>query len=473
MYLIAQLILLLFTIVYYVVSPIASKDIGQISIALVVAYISLALHFLNYRKDLLGKYYLKHSNLAILGVYVVHFQLYTDYVFDNIDRNDSFIWVYESVIVKGAFFSTIGLICFFIGYKLFGNSVKSREIKIVKNEATTKIMLFLAVISLLLYFATVNPLYLAGFYGVEEKGNIATYASLFFEMLIFGIVIQNTRNMVTSQNIPVSVLDYIKKQGYILVALLVVYFISVLFSGDRGPIITLGLCYVGSYYYVTKRTISLKVVLVSIFALATVITLLGEARNFEKKLSLSEKISKAFDEEKEGKEKVSFLPQTQELANSVRALNITLGYVPERHDYLYGHYQIQEILGCIPFVSIVTPLFFGDQHIKYITSANFVTWINQGDYPYMGDGTTCMADFYFDFGLVGIIVGMFLFGYFMRYCDLKFYTSGKIQLFSHILIVVYLCQALYISRSSFISELKFVVWVYMLLWINKRFLSKI
>ena len=472
MYLISQLLLLFTIFIYYVAGYSTHMDKGQIGFALSIAYLSLFLHFLHSRKDVLKGYYLKHSILAILGLYIVHLQLYTDFVFGNIEEDNLYIWVDERVVVKGAFFATMGLICFLIGYKFFGDKVKISKASLVeKKEIGTKWMVFLAGVSLLTFFATVNPLYLVGFYGAEDKGEAATYASLFLELLLFAIIIQNCRNMILNDRIPNSLKEYIVKQGYIFGIILLLYLLSVVMSGDRGPIMTFGLCYISGYFYVTKKKISFKRLIIFIFIGASFVSLLGEARDLDKSLSFSKKIEMSLNES--NPDQGSFLPQTEELAGSVRTLHTTLSYVPEKHDFLYGLFQLKQILICIPFVSTFNPIIFSDSHIKYATSSNFVTWINQGDYPYTGDGTTCMADFYFDFGLLGIVIGMFFFGYFIRYCELQFYSGVLPSLFIHVLIIVYLSEALYVARSSVLYDLKSVVWVFLLLLINKRFFSKI
>ena len=167
--------------------------------------------------------------------------------------------------------------------KIFGNKVKTPKPGTVeKKEISTKVMVFLAGLSLLFFFFTVNPLYLAGFYGVEEKGDVATYASLLLELFVFGIVIQNCRNMMISENIPSSFKNYIIKQGYVFTFIIGLYLLSVLLSGDRGPILTLGLCYLSGYFFVTRKKISIKVVVIAVFGAASLITLLGQARDLEK-----------------------------------------------------------------------------------------------------------------------------------------------------------------------------------------------
>lgn len=438
------------------------------------SYVSVAVYFVTNRKDLLKSYYLKHSLLALIGILIVHFQMYTDYVLGNISSDNYFIWVDEKVVVKGLLFSAIGLVCFLLGLSVYGDKIKlPKKNKVESKPISTAIMVILAWASLILFFATVNPLYLAGFYGTEDMGVTATYASLVLELLLFAIILQNSRNMILNNDIPSNFKGYVVKQGYLLLGVLSLYLLGIVLSGDRGSIITFGLCYISGYFFVTRKKVSFKSILIFIFIGASFITLLGEARNMEKNINFLDKVSMIMDKEKSREEETSIIPQTRELAGSVRALHLTLNYIPEKHEFLYGRFQFQQVLTCIPFIGIFNPIIYDDLHIKYFGSAYFVTWINQGDKPTSGDGTSCVADFYFDFGLIGIIVGMFFFGYFMRYCELQLYMVKIPSLFTHVLIIVYLCQAIYIARSSVLFELKTVVWVFLVLVFNKNVLNKI
>jgi oligosaccharide repeat unit polymerase len=117
-------------------------------------------------------------------------------------------------------------------------------------------------------------------------------------------------------------------------------------------------------------------------------------------------------------------------------------------------------------------LIFENNSTRYGGSAKFITWITQGEFPTSGEGTTCIADFYFDFGLIGVILGMFLFGYLIRYCELVMYNTILPSFFVHALLVVYLMNGIYIGRSSVLIHLKTVIWVLLVLLLNKYLLNK-
>lgn len=425
----------------------------------------------NEKEPLLKGQFLKHSTLALLGIIIVHFQYYVDYLLGNITSSDLFIWVNTTIVVKGMILSSIGLLAFLIGYL----SCKRGSINLTRNNlrtiSHTKFLNIFAGIALFTYFYTVNPLYLIGFYGAEDIGVTATYAILVFEIMVYAIIIQKSRNMLLENFKPSSFLKYLKSLGYPLLFLTSIYLLSVVISGDRGPIINFSLCYFSGYYFVTKQKFSLKKGLILGFIAAGFITILGVARAQDKSLDFLEKIQIAF-QEKPFREDVSFIPQTKELAGSVRTLHHALDYVPQNHDYLYGRFQFQQIVVAFPFFSNFTPLIYENTSTKYAGSSSFITWIEQGDFPTSGTGTSVIADYYFDFGLVGVILGMFVFGYFMRFAEIKMYVESFPNLFTHIFFVVYLSSAIYIARSTFLFGFRTVVWIFIILIFNKHILSK-
>src|SRR5690606_16033966 len=129
---------------------------------------------------------------------------------------------------------------------------------------------------------------------------------------------------------------------------------------------------------------------------------------------------------------------------SIRALHHTVNHIPNQHDYLYGRFQLQQALSIIPFGNSFVQLIFEDNSYKYRGSSRFITWIILGDNPYMGHGSSVTSDFYFDFGLLGVLVGMFIFGYTMRYAEVAMYSQQLASLFTHAFFIVFLSSAIYL-----------------------------
>jgi hypothetical protein len=245
----------------------------------------------------------------------------------------------------------------------------------------------------------------------------------------------------------------------------------VMLSGDRGPLMSYSLCFISGYFFVKKIKLSYKKGILFIFTGAIMISILGMVRNLNKDLSFTEKIQLSLTEN-ENDSRISFLPVTKELATSVRTLHHAVNYVPRNHDFLYGRFQLQHLTVALPFFSIFSPIIYEDTSWKYAGSSSFITWIRQGDFPTSGDGTSCIADFYLDFGMFGVLAGMFGFGYFMRFAEVKMYSANIPNLFVHVFIIVYLTNAIYISRSSVLFGFKSIVLIYIILVSNKYIFNK-
>ena len=171
-------------------------------------------------------------------------------------------------------------------------------------------------------------------------------------------------------------------------------------------------------------------------------------------------------------EEPSILPQTSELAGSVRTLHAVVDYVPKNHPHTYGRFQLQLLTSSIPFSSGLLSFLPESGHIRFKGPASFATWLIQGENPNSGVGTTCIADLYVEFGLFGVLFGMLLFGFFIRYAEVNFYKIGLPALFPHILSFVYLSDAISISRSSILFGFRAVLWIYIVLIINRYLLNR-
>ena len=438
---------------------------------------------------------LKHSTIALLAIVIVHFQYPIDFVLDRVGTENLQIWQRPEIVAKSLFLSTIGFLSLLFGYTAMIKKRSKQNLKyvfrsrinlsnvrswiaekerkaslIIQNTTNTTPLLVLSTGLLIGYFSTVNPKYLAGYYGYVSVGATATYIILLFKVVVFSILIQNDRNARIKERIPSSFIEYLKQQNLFLILLVCIYLASVMISGDRGPIITFSIAFLSGYYFVTKRKLKFKSAIVLVLVGAFIISILGIARSLDKRLSFSEKIDNSiqFFSQSNG----SIMPLTSELSGCIKAFLAVVDFVPEKHPHTFGRFQFQQILFAIPFTGAIPAYIFSDFSYRYKGPASFVTWVIQGDKPTYGDGTTCITDMYVEFGVVGIISGMFFLGYLLRYLEIQLFSKRLPSLFPHIFSFVYLSDAIYISRSSILFGFRSVVWIYIAMYLNAKLFSQ-
>jgi oligosaccharide repeat unit polymerase len=418
----------------------------------------------------LKKQFLKHSNLFVLGFVIVHFQFYMDYLLSNTTKNNTYVW-YDINVVNNAFIlSLTGLIAFFLGYFIFFfKQYKTPKTKLYKKSSTLLLSYF-SLVFLVVFYATVNPLYLAGFYGSVTLDPITIYAQFGFQICVFAALIQNTRNLLgSSGNIlekKYSFIEFVKSQGLLFNCTVAIYLIGVVASGDRGPVMSVLLCYISNYIFLTKKKYSFKNIAFFVIAGAFIITILGQVRLMDKDISFKERFFIALSGDyvnlnREAENSIS--PSTKELATSVKTVHIALATVPNQHDFFFGQFQSQLVLGAIPFGTDLKNLVFDDNSYKYINSGKFITWTVFGDFYIYELGSSCIADLYLDLGIIGVVIGMFLFGIFLRKCERGMLEMNYVSLFFHVFIIVYFCFSIYLSRSMLLFNVKLCIYIYIVL----------
>lgn len=407
---------------------------------------------------------LKHSNIFLLGYFVVHFQFYLDLILGYQSLNDGYFFNNTSVILKSMTLSFIGLICFFIGHTV-SRTINRKDSFLHRDKSSTHFLISLSYIIVLYYYYSVNPLYILGGYNIYEQGAEAKYAALAFTAVVYAIFIQKIINLKASDDIPKNIFGYIKSIGVYTSLPILIYLGGVLLSGDRGPIIIFILAYLFGYLSLTKNRIKILPLLLLLFLFGNFFTILGEARKLGSELSLGEKIKITLN--KGDSDRKSLIPFTRELSNSVSALHHIVNYIPSQGDYLYGILQKNEIILSVPLGSSIFNYTDSPENKRMVNSQNYITWIIQGDNPTYGNGTSLVADLYSIFGLVSIMYGMLVFGWFVRFLEITMYVKRYGTILSTSLALVFFCEILYLSRSSILGSLKIIILVLFLLYFNK------
>ncbi|MNF80580.1 hypothetical protein D3C84_628270 [compost metagenome] len=110
---------------------------------------------------------------------------------------------------------------------------------------------------------------------------------------------------------------------------------------------------------------------------------------------------------------------------------------------------------------------------NYLSTAEFISYLIQGDNQTYGDGTSITADIYLDFGITGVFIVMFTFGLFIGFNESKFNVGSVSYLnIGVVSFFVFYSKSLYLSRSSIFLELSIIFMVWLFLVLNNYFVSR-
>lgn len=434
-------------------------DLSYTGVVLAINFFSLLLFFIKKENSVnLKNQYLRPSSLFIIGLVIVHFQIYLDVFLGYISDTNSILFINNRIAIKSLLISSVAFNVFCLGYVL--NSENTLEETKNKHQTigkllNTKVLFLVSILFLLLYFSPVS-----GPWGI------------LFECATSALLILKSRNLIllNGYGIGLKKVLYALKEAIILLSIYLVYLLT---TGERGTIIFNGLFLAGVVLHVSNLKLTGFRLLLLIGITSSVLTLLGVARKFEDEGSFIDKLKIALNtEETETSYRYpdSILPSTQELASSGRILNIAVNQIEQGASHTYGLFAFQDLMFLIPSLRST---FVETFNIPYILtgSPEYFTYIDLGRFPSWGVGTSCIADTYTDFGVVGVVIIYFLFGFFTRKSDLTIYKKTFPNYILFTLSLLILSYSIYISRSSllyFLSKLPYIIiFIYFTVLINK------
>lgn len=412
-----------------------------------------------YKNDgLLFTSWVKPSNIFLLSFVIVNFQVIIS-TWLEYETIGTYLETskYSGYISKVFYLGLVGLIFYLFGYSHI--HLKESYKSICNNRKITHLNIHVWALLSLVAFAlfVINIDFVSFLTGMDYEGSGASdrgttsYAiwENLFDTFVTLTVATNTKTCLNEVKRK-SLLQYFFSYPFYFLISVVLYIALRLVSGDRGPVMYTSLLFFYSYLLVSKKRIKLGIVMLFVLIGAFGMTLLNSVRRYRNpNENFIEKVSRGFSNLEDESEVRSISPFSYELSKSVNCNFIAVHDIDEEvTEYKYGLYNLCEILSAVPGMNRITTSLFNLDLYRTATS-EYVTISFFGKNYLFGLGTTVFTDFYLDFGLLGIIIGMFVVGFVYRWVDEKLVYGSIPSFFAMVFFLKYASMSVYIPRASF------------------------
>lgn len=462
MNLLLMIVYLLVSIFLYLYSPIFI-DKNYLVVILSLVCLSV-ISFSNCFYKLNKKNLFKCSFLFLVSFLICSFQIAVDFILDLNTENFYSVFFNEKVTLKCLTLSLVGFNAFILGYKFIPLCWKKNRIyERSFNNKIYKIFVIITYLFFFLFLTNVGGEYLSGVYqGNANWGTFSGWFYMFFEVSLicsFAYKIYNDKGKVET------FIGYLKYLGKPIVAILLGFTFMNIYIGERGAVLSFLLILLYGYQLISVKKISilrfllLGILLVGLLNVMKIIRVTDVENKDDSRLELL----------KEHENTSSISPYTVELSSSILPLVVATTYIPEYEDYKYGLFQLNQIMISFPgFFGLYFNLLGFDttNDVNMFDSASYLTDKYLGKDAGWGIGSNCIADFYLDFGLIGVILGMFLWGNYVRKIDsLDYKTLNGISIYSFVFRLIFFSSALYLPRSTILFPIKQCIYASLIMFI--------
>jgi len=419
-----------------------------------VSFVSFIIHNIVCKSFFPGKSSLSLFNIFSLGYFIVFFYFGMLAPFIEDVRLSTGLWFSEKYVNESIAFAAICYQLILAGYcqGVCSGFTRHQDYHPKRNpEAYNKVRVFLANLSaylLILFIINVGRDYLQGAYrGAGNWTPISRYIFLTFELIYFlslSIEIFSIRNF----NRNISLLTYFKSFTSLSILTTVAMLILKIYTGDRGPIVSILLILGGGYDYFIRK-INLTLIIIMLIFGGYAMNFIGNYRTSDASMTLAERVEK-------GQERTRYAEWYTipgHFAGSVRTLVLAHEYFQERHEYFYGKIQFGQIVGVFPFLRGVLNRF---RFIVGATSSIIFTNILLGPGSSIGVGSSVLADVYIDFGPYFSLIVFYLLGKFIGWLEIKSFHSNNIYYTTTYLLM--LSYGFYWSRALLLGNFRNVIW---------------
>ena len=433
-----------------------------LSISLIVV-----LSFIFYKENniAISRVYFRPIHLFLLSFIVVCFQTPIDIL---LGYQSSYYMVGKvSLMPEAVRVSLLGLIAFFMGYIINKSKVNKPKLVVISRITSTTIYKILTSILLVAIIAFIpHNVLLGGYHTAELSDTVFGYLSSWCMLFCGAFFIQYIINMrVNNVGRNWRILQLIKDIGWWQNINILAFVIVILNVGDRGPMLYLFTAYYIVYLSVTGVCPSKKTILTGLTVGVLFAAFLGYSKKFRNQNTIFERINTTWVSNPYDDLEKSIVPATHELATSYRCLTYSIDDIQKTKNYGYGKYQLRYILSCIPFANSLFEL--------SESSARHITYLIQGQDSTYGNGSTVIADFYLEGGLLAVIIGMFVFGYCTRIFELILFSNKDVPLLLYCIAFFFSMYCIYIPRSVILTNLKGSLWIAIMIYIFQKTNGKV
>ena len=454
--LIVLTLMLAYSIIRYYRIGYTSIDQSGLFLTVMMSFASLFVYCLHKESGpIFKKNFLNITLIVAIGMIIVHFFEYFAWLL-GLREDLRGLKVFDRNIVNiAAIASLIGLISFFIGSLSVKESFTSKVS--IRMKANMKFLFDVTIFLLVaIFFLSTDPRYFQGGYGKIDQDSRSIFSTLADAMIqgCFLARIVNTSYHSKAHNIKsyilgYSLLFYISSGAYLL---------GILLSGDRGPIIYMVMMYICGFFIMCNKKIPIKLALLGIIFAAISLTLLSAIRQSGGSMSMK-KIEQGISSSQDDYEKVGYFAFADDLTRSYRAYNALFTFGYERGIF-YGVGFANQVLGFVPGLRFVVYRVLGvdEETVNTTVIATDLMVAQMGQNTISsatgsGFGTTCFGDVFVNFGLGGIIIIFYIFGYVVKKLNLSIYDND-IPPIIKIFAIGYFAYAIYIGRSTVFSPVK-------------------
>lgn len=460
---IAPLLLgILLSCVYFLI-PVGPFSKVLFDAGLIIIVLCVWLFFWHSQHTPLRGYWLKPSNFFIMAFIAVNFQYLLDYRLGFKDDSSMHI-LYPQILNQCLVLGVVGLLAFTAGYVRWRADREPRVadsgLERAKNLIST-LRTPIIVLHLLTFIAFVWTIDLDAFLSGESYSeSTATYSHI--EKLLGAMNVLVVLCSVVKTKSGESLKAYLSSFHWISLSIFGIYMVLRLISGDRGPFVYTSLLLFYGYAFNHRKKYRLLITLLVVVAAAFAMSVVGIARSLDLNQDFFSRVDRAssvFAASGRFADR-SVSPLTEELGFSFVVNQTDVYAIEVEEEKLHpGSYLLISLLNGIPFIpSLITRIF----HISYedFSSTGFANVHFFGNMERTWSvGTTIIGDFFLQFSIFGVLIGLFLAGIIMKEVDMTIYVKERSQISIPLLVfaLAYASKGLYLPRSLLFGELSTVI----------------